>query len=618
MKISSKNLDRLLSIFDNYHGQNDKVLNCLPQDSEDDVVIILLEIINNLIKEDNLINNKNSVNNMVYYIKNILLENDDIDKSQINRKITKILESINTFLIEERYDEHNKKEYRKEYYNLSRKLMKLPIEEDENTKYLEVLWTIITEVKSIDYLQRTLEVLNVENTVFKDSYTILMKLVSLYVEKIRNLYLDYNYEEIRYYNLVIKQILFNKFWIISEVEKEWCIDLLSQEISFLSNNSNDFMKVDFLNDVLQSFNFSFDNSKILNDLSIRYNINIENSNLCVADCTVDKRMSSRVIANDYIITIDSSDTKEIDDGLSCERLEDGSYLLGIHITDLFGYIKIYDQIIKEAMSRGETIYLEDLLVYMLPKELSTDKASLLENRPRYADSHYFVISQDGEIVSDVFMKTIISNSKRTTYDDANKVLSKSKSDGSYFENTLYNLKRVEKILENKTLRLYETENKTKKKSSIANKIVTYTMMLENVSMADYFNSNDYPFIYRVCGEQEIDEDLKKCIPEDKMSDELDKVLYEILKEKGKVMYAVDGNHGELGFNHYSHSTSPLRRFADLWNRYLISVFKNKRVSEEKIKQLEEETARVVSELNSILDRHEYFTIEYNKKVKQLK
>ena len=84
------------------------------------------------------------------------------------------------------------------------------------------------------------------------------------------------------------------------------------------------------------------------------------------------------------------------------------------------------------------------------------------------------------------------------------------------------------------------------------------------------------------------------------------------------MYAVDGNHGELGFNHYSHSTSPLRRFADLWNRYLISVFKNKKVSEEKIKQLEEETARVVSELNSILDRHEYFTIEYNKKVKQLK
>ncbi len=618
MKISSKNLDRLISIFDNYHGQNDKVLNCLSQDSEDDVVIVLLEIINNLIKEDNYINNRNSVNNMINYIRNLLLEKESIDKSQVNRKITKILESINTFLLEEKYDEHHRKEYRKEYYNLSRRLMKLPIEEDENTKYLEVLWTVITEIKNLDYLERTLEVLNVENTVFKDSYTIIMKLVSLYIEKIRNLYTDYNYEEIRYYNLVIKQILFNKFWIISEVEKEWCIDLLTQEINFLSRNPNDFMKVQFLDDVLRSFNFSFDNSKILNDLSIRYDVNIENSDLYVPDCTIDKRMSTRVIANDYIITIDSSDTKEIDDGLSCERLEDGSYLLGIHITDVFGYIKIYDQIITEALSRGETIYLEDLLVYMLPKEFATDKASLLENRPRYADSHYFVISPSGEIISDVFMKTIVSNSKRTTYDDVNKVLSKSKSDGSYFEVALHNLRRVEKILENKTLRLYKAESNTRKKSSIANKIVAYTMMLENVSMAEYFSSNDYPFIYRVCGEQEIDEDLKKCIPEDKMSDELDKVLYEISKEKGKVMYGVAGEHGELGFTHYSHSTSPLRRFADLWNRYLISVFKNKNVSDEDIKRLEEETSKIVSKLNSVLDRHEYFTIEYNKKIKQLK
>lgn len=618
MKISSKNLDRLLSIFDNYHGQNDKVLSCLSQESVDDAVIDLLEIINNLVKEDNLINNSNSVNNMIIFIRDILSESDTIDKSQVNRKITKILESINTFLLEQRYEEYNRKEYKTICYHLSRNIMKLPIEEDENTKYLEVLWTVITEVKNLDYLEKTLEVLNVENTVFKDSYTIIMKLVSTYIDKIRNLCSDYNYEEIRYYNLVIKQILFNKFWIISEVEKQWCIELLSQEIHILSKDKNNFIKVQFLDDVLRSFNFSFDNSKILSDLSIRYDVNIENSDLYVPDCTINKRMSARVIANDYIITIDSSDTKEIDDGLSCEKLEDGSYLLGIHIADVFGYIKIFDQIIDEALSRGETIYLEDLLVYMLPKELATNKASLLENRPRYADSHYFVISPSGEIVSDVFMKTIVTNSKRTTYDEVNKILSKSRSDGSYFEETVHNLRMVEKILENKTLGLYKRDNNSFKKSSLANKIVSYAMMLENVSMAEYFNSNNYPFIYRVCSEQEIDDDLKKIIPEDKMSDELDKVLYEISKERGKVMYAVDGEHSELGFAHYSHSTSPLRRFADLWNRYLISVFKNRSVSEEEIKRLEEETSKIVSRLNSILDRHDYFTIEYNKKVKQLK
>lgn len=616
MKISSKNLEKLINIFNNYHGQNDKVLNCLPQDSEDDIVFVLLDIINNLVKEDNFVHNFNSLNNMIFYIKDEVVNNEEIDKQRLTRKITKILESINTFLREERYDLEKEKEYKSVCYRLSRSLMKIPLEENKNTKYLDVLWTIITEVKSLDYLDRTLEVLNVENTVFKDSHTIMMELVSLYVEKIRNL--TWQIEDVRYYNLVIKQILFNKFWNVSEVEKEWCMQLLRQEIDFLSRDRNNFVKVDFLNDILQSFNFSFDNSKILSDLSRRYNINLEDSNLSVGECSIDKRFTPRVDAGDYIITIDSSDTKEIDDGVSCEKLEDGSYLLGIHIADIFGYIKIFDQIIDEALTRGETLYLEDLLVYMLPKEFATDKASLLENRARYADSHYFVISKEGEILSDVYMKTIINNCKRTTYDEVNKLLEKNKCGNDLFGKTLENLRDVERILEKKTLKMYRGDNNYSKKNSISNKIVSYIMMLENISMAEYFYENDYPFIYRVCEEHEVDEDIKKIISEEKMSDELDEVLYSISKEKGKVLYGIDGSHSELGFIHYCHSTSPLRRFADLWNRYLITMFRCRNIDDTKKEELALKTENIVNQLNMILDRHEYFNIEYSKKVKQLK
>ena len=616
MKISSKNLEKLINIFNNYHGQNDKVLNCLPQDSEDDIVFVLLDIINNLVKEDNFVHSFNSLNNMIFYIKDEVVNNEEIDKQRLTRKITKILESINTFLREERYDLEKEKEYKSVCYRLSRSLMKIPLEENKNTKYLDVLWTIITEVKSLDYLDRTLEVLNVENTVFKDSHTIMMELVSLYVEKIRNL--TWQIEDVRYYNLVIKQILFNKFWNVSEVEREWCIKLLRQEIDFLSRDRNNFVKVDFLNDILQSFNFSFDNSKILSDLSRRYNINLEDSDLSVGECSIDKRFTPRVDAGDYIITIDSSDTKEIDDGVSCEKLEDGSYLLGIHIADIFGYIKIFDQIIDEALTRGETLYLEDLLVYMLPKEFATDKASLLENRARYADSHYFVISKEGEILSDVYMKTIINNCKRTTYDEVNKLLEKNKCGNDLFGKTLENLRDVERILEKKTLKMYRGDNNYSKKNSISNKIVSYIMMLENISMAEYFYENDYPFIYRVCEEHEVDEDIKKIISEEKMSDELDEVLYSISKEKGKVLYGIDGSHSELGFIHYCHSTSPLRRFADLWNRYLITMFRCRNINDTKKEELALKTENIVNQLNMILDRHEYFNIEYSKKVKQLK
>ena len=617
MKISSKNLERLLTIFDNYHGQNDKVLSCLSCDSTDDIVIEILSIINELIKEDKFINNKNAVYNMLNYVGESLKNFNDIDRARVDRKITKILESINSVLLEQRYEHSNKKEYRTAYYHLSRSIMKLPVEENENIKYLEVLWTVITEVKNIDYLNKSLEILNVDNTVFRNSHTIIMELVSLYIDKINSLELDYNFEEIRYYNQVIKLILFNKFWNVSEVEKEWCKKFLEQEIEQLNKNYRDFLKVDFLDDILHSFNTSFDSTKILYDLSLRYNVNVENSNLNVPDCEIDKRYTRRVISNDYIISIDSSDTKEIDDCISCEKLEDGTYLLGIHIADVFGYIKSNDAIVEEALSRGETLYLEDFLIYMLPKEFSCDKASLLENRPRYADSHYFVISKEGKIISDVMMKTIITNRKKSTYDEVNRILDKNKKEDKRFNITLRNLRDVEKILENRIFSSYRSENSKIKKTSIANKIVTYIMMLENVSMAEYFYHRDLPFIYRVCEDKEDDE-FKNIVVDDKLALEMDRIIYELKQEKGKVVYGCDGSHSELGFAHYSHSTSPLRRFADLWNRYLNSVFREREISEEKIEYLRKKTERVVSTLNEVLDNTSYFTIEYNKKVKQLK
>ncbi|MBR4618590.1 MAG: RNB domain-containing ribonuclease [Bacilli bacterium] len=616
MKIQSKNLDKLLSIFDNYHGQYDKVLNCLLLDNEEESIGALLQIINNLIKEDNLVNNINSVNNMLDYIDNYLKENRDIDKTILNRTLTKILESINTVLIDEKYEDYNKKEYRTKYYHLSRKIMKLPIEKDENTKYLEILWTIITKVKNIDYLNKSIEVLNIENKVFKDSHTIIMELVSLYIEKTREIYTYL--DDVTYYNSVIKLILFNKFWNVSEVEKEWCRNILSQELKVLNKKDYNFLKIKFIDDILQSFNYSFDSSKMLCDLSTRYNINIENSTVCIDNLDIDKRLSKRVIATDYIISIDSYDTKEIDDCLSCKKLEDDSYLLGIHIVDIFGYIDITNEIIRDALTRAETIYLQDLLVYMLPKELATDKASFVENKPRYAISDYFVIKKDGTITSNMMMKTIITNNKKSTYEEVNKVLSENKKDNSEFNITVRNLRDVKKILERKLFSNYNIENDNSKKSSTANKIVSYLMTLENLYIAKYFSENDYPLIYRMSDNTEDDFELENFLNEKNIDLELDELLYQIRKGPGKVIYGTNGCHSELGSLYYCHSTSPLRRFADLWNRYLISIIKNKNISKERLEELKEKTEQIVLTINEVLNRHEYFSIEYNKKIKQMK
>jgi len=215
------------------------------------------------------------------------------------------------------------------------------------------------------------------------------------------------------------------------------------------------------------------------------------------------------------------------------------------------------------------------------------------------------------------MKTIITNRKKTTYDEVNKILDKNKKEDTLFNLTLRNLKEVEKVLENKIFSSYRNEDSKIKKSSIANRIVTYIMMLENVSMAEYFYERNLPFIYRVC-EDKANDEFKNIVVDDKIALEMDKIIYELKQEKGKVVYGCDGSHSELGFAHYSHSTSPLRRFADLWNRYLNTVFRNKEISDEKVGYLRGETNRIISTLNEILDNASYFTIEYNKKIKQLK
>ena len=93
-----KNIDKLLNIFSNYQGQNDKVLSCLELESMDEVSGVLLTIVNELIKEDMALDNEMAVNNIIKYINDDLKSNKSLDRTEISRKIRKILESINFFL----------------------------------------------------------------------------------------------------------------------------------------------------------------------------------------------------------------------------------------------------------------------------------------------------------------------------------------------------------------------------------------------------------------------------------------------------------------------------------------------------------------------------------------
>ena len=219
-----KNIDKLLNIFSNYQGQNDKVLSCLELESMDEVSGVLLTIVNELIKEDMALDNEMAVNNIIKYINDDLKSNKSLDRTEISRKIRKILESINFFLLEENFVKYTKKEYRTYYYYLTRKIMKFPIVVNDKDKYLDIIWIIIKEIKNIDYLAKSLEIFDIDNSKNSFGNTFIMELLNIYVENVKKD--DIN--EMKYYGSVIKLVLEKSDFKLSDEEQEWCISKLKE------------------------------------------------------------------------------------------------------------------------------------------------------------------------------------------------------------------------------------------------------------------------------------------------------------------------------------------------------------------------------------------------------
>lgn len=367
----------------------------------------------------------------------------------------------------------------------------------------------------------------------------------------------------------------------------------------------------------------------MDELSKRYSVNIKKADgPTLGD--INPYINNRVISNDFIISIDNSCTGEIDDAISCKRLPNGNYLLGIHITDIFGYFNINSAIVKEAYDKVTTIYSNGLFIPMFPMNIAIDQASLIENRPRYADSHYYEITKHGEVVSDIIMPTIITNNKKLNYEQANKIIKEDKSRNEELLTTIESLIEVEDILQRKfqTSSLY-LSNKvntldpscSKVGQSAAEKIVLYTMLLENSNMAEYFYKNNYPLIYRTHSfETNYEQEKENILKQLNMigTDDIDKFIKSLIDIKPQSTYAISGSHEGLGLKHYCHSTSPERRFADLWNRYLNKRCRMENSNDPDIYKLEKETKRVIERINEQLIHINSFSIDYNEYLRKNK
>ncbi len=308
-------------------------------------------------------------------------------------------------------------------------------------------------------------------------------------------------------------------------------------------------------------------------------------------------------------TIDPVDAKDFDDALSYEQLPNGDHAVGVHIADVSHYVRPGTALDAEALHRAFSVYLVDRTIPMLPEILSNDLCSLNPDTDRFAFSAWFVINSHGKVTERWFGKSIIHSHKRFSYEEAQEVLN---AKNGPFLTELENLNALAKIFRRErtqrgSIDFEQHEVRFElnadgvpidvylKARLDTHKLVEEFMLLANREVAEFiareFGKNKrHSFIYRIHdtpNKEKITElatfvkALGHTLHISPRGDVDGKALNELfdavtgtpeealikttaLRSMAKAKYsALNIGHFGLAMEHYTHFTSPIRRYADL-------------------------------------------------------
>jgi len=346
-----------------------------------------------------------------------------------------------------------------------------------------------------------------------------------------------------------------------------------------------------------------------------------------------EKKGRRDLTGEVIFTIDGDDTKDIDDAISIEKLENGHYKLGVHIADVSYYVKEGSAIDNEAMMRGTSVYLVDRVIPMLPHKLSNGICSLNPNVERLAVSCVMEIDEKGKTVDYEIFESLIKSRIQMTYKKANQVIEEDIIPEGYEEyadklklmNELSLIIRKEKnnrgyidfdVKEAKILvdeKCHPTDIVLRNRGRGEN-IIEDFMICANECVATHIYYMTLPFIYRV-HEYPKEEKIRNYLSylqtmgitvnaniKDVSPKSMQRLLYSLKKEKHyqvlssqllrnmqKAVYMPQNlGHYGLASKCYTHFTSPIRRYPDTTVHRLLRtyLFKND-MSPETIKKWEE-------------------------------
>ncbi len=334
--------------------------------------------------------------------------------------------------------------------------------------------------------------------------------------------------------------------------------------------------------------------------------------------------SRRDFRDTTTFTIDPGDAKDFDDALSIRKLENGNWEIGVHIADVSHYVRPFSEIDKEAFSRGTSVYLVDRVVPMLPERLSNDLCSLKPHVDRLCYAAVFEMNEKAEVLGQWFGRTVIHSDRRFSYEEAQSIIETGEGDLSAeilqfhklasilrqnrFKQGSFSFERVEVKFniddKGKPIGVYFKEAKE------SNWLIEEFMLLANKKVAERIGKvrqgqRAKTFVYRIHDKPNTEKLLNfsnfihqfgysvKTASHKSIADSMNKLLTEIqgkneqyiieslaIRTMAKAKYSTQNiGHYGLCFDHYTHFTSPIRRYPDLMVHRLLDLYLDNQPSE---------------------------------------
>ena len=337
---------------------------------------------------------------------------------------------------------------------------------------------------------------------------------------------------------------------------------------------------------------------------------IENpSNITSVESEILRRRDMRDV---FTFTIDPADAKDFDDALSFQHLtgeagltsnSEAVYQIGVHIADVSHYVRPDTEIDDEAYKRGTSTYLVDRVIPMLPEYLSNDLCSLRPGEDKLCMSVIFTMTADAQVLKYKICRTVIRSDARLNYDEVQDIISescRSQNVGNTYVHplggvplretiltlsTLASKMRAERLangalsIEQDEMRFKLDENKHPveiyfEHPNEAHHLIEEFMLLANKTVAKAVGSGR-PFVYRVhdLPDAEKLDDLKKF--KKRMGTRVQPQTIDLLtiRAQAKAVYSTYNiGHYGLAFSHYTHFTSPIRRYPDLMVHRLVERY----------------------------------------------